>query len=384
MDLSPLLPGLAVLSLGLLLWQCLVAARFPLHRRSTKGEGARAVSLLKPLKGCDAETEASLRSWLTQDYGAPVEVLFGVADPNDPVCEIVLRLIAERPGCDARLILCAKQLGPNAKVSSLIQLAREARHEIIGISDADVWAPRDFIAQALVPFRDPEMGLVNAFYCFANPSNFAMRWEAFAVNADFWSQVLQSASLKPMDFALGAAMFTTRRHLDAIGGFSSIVDFLADDYELGHRISASGGRIKLSPVVVECRERVTSFAEAWTHQLRWARTIRVCQPAPYFFSILSNATLWPLLWVIATPTRGAMLGAGTCLFLRMICGAWLESRIVRRWQWSSCCMALAKDLLQVPVWALAFTGRHVTWRGERLRVTGGGRLQPVSSGESRG
>ena len=162
MDLSPLLPGLAVLSLGLLLWQCLVAARFPLHRRSTKGEGARAVSLLKPLKGCDAETEASLRSWLTQDYGAPVEVLFGVADPNDPVCEIVLRLIAERPGCDARLILCAKQLGPNAKVSSLIQLAREARHEIIGISDADVWAPRDFIAQALVPFRDPEMGLVNA------------------------------------------------------------------------------------------------------------------------------------------------------------------------------------------------------------------------------
>ena len=31
------------------------------------------------------------------------------------------------------------------------------------------------------------------------------------------------------------------------------------------------------------------WSAVWKHQLRWARTIRVCQPVPYFFSLLSNA-----------------------------------------------------------------------------------------------
>jgi len=41
------------------------------------------------------------------------------------------------------------------------------------------------------------------FYRLANPSTLAMQWEAIAINADFWSQVLQSQTLKPLDFALG-------------------------------------------------------------------------------------------------------------------------------------------------------------------------------------
>jgi hypothetical protein len=50
------------------------------------------------------------------------------------------------------------------------------------------------------------VGLVHCFYQLANPTTPAMRWEAIAINADFWSQVLQSRSLKPLDFALGAVM----------------------------------------------------------------------------------------------------------------------------------------------------------------------------------
>src|SRR5436190_9059835 len=46
----------------------------------------------------------------------------------------------------------------------------------------------------------PSIGLVNCFYSLANPATLAMRWEAIAINADFWSQVLQAQSLKPVDF----------------------------------------------------------------------------------------------------------------------------------------------------------------------------------------
>src|SRR5206468_10989025 len=80
----------------------------------------------------------------------------------------------------------------------------------------------------------------------------------------------------------------------------ALVDFLADDYQLGNLIARQGGRIVLSPMVVECRESPKTWLEVWRHQLRWVRTIRACQPLPYFFSILSNGTLWPLLWLIAS------------------------------------------------------------------------------------
>ena len=288
---------LALLSLALALWQWLAARRFPLHQRAAETNFAPAISLLKPLKGCDATTAESLQSWFNQNYSGQTQILFGVADADDPVCKIVQEIIAKNPKCDAQLVVCEKLAGANAKVAKLAQLEKLAKHDLILVSDADVRVPPDFLANIVAPLRDEKVGLVNCFYRLANPSTTAMRWEAVAINADFWSQVLQSQSLKPLDFALGAAMLVRREALAEIGGFPSLADCLADDYQLGHRIAKNGHRIALCPVVAECWDAPMNWRDVWKHQLRWARTIRVCQPLPYFFSILSNATLWPLLWL---------------------------------------------------------------------------------------
>ena len=79
-----------------MLWQWLAARRFPLHRRIADPSFAPAVTLLKPLKGCDETTAASLQSWFNQNYAGPTQILFGVADVNDPVCEIVRELIRKK------------------------------------------------------------------------------------------------------------------------------------------------------------------------------------------------------------------------------------------------------------------------------------------------
>ena len=368
----------ALLSLGLLLWQFLVALRFPLHRRQVDPGFAPGVTLLKPLKGCDAETTSCLRSWFEQRYAGPVQILLGVASPDDPVCGVARELLAQFPGVDAELVLCSQSLGSNAKVSSLAQLEGRARHDVIVISDADVRVPPDLLANAVAPLRDPAVGLVNCFYRLGNPANPAMRLEAIAVNADFWSQVLQSRSLQPMDFALGAVMTTTRRHLAAIGGFASLLEFLADDYQLGHQIARTGARLELSTVVVECRSAPLPWREVWAHQVRWARTVRVCQPVPYFFSVLHNPTFWPLLWLALRPSllSGAVFAAGVVLRL------WITRQTLRRLTPEASAsffwLAPIKDLFQLLLWALAFGGRHVLWRGQRLRVVRGGRLERES------
>lgn len=386
--LNTILGALAVLSLVLLLWQWLVAVRFPLHRRVADSSFSPGVTLLKPLKGCDATTEESLRSWFAQNYPGPIQILFGVASASDPVGQIVNKLIPEFPAKDAQLIICGPLIGANAKVSKLIELERLAKHDILIISDADVRVPVDFIANLVVPLsssrrrEEAETGLVNCFYHLANPSTLAMKWEAVAINADFWSQVLQAQSLKSMDFALGAVMATRKKQLAEIGGFTALADCLADDYQLGNRIAKKGYHLAISTVPVECWSEPMGWAAVWKHQLRWARTIRVCQPLPYFFSILSNPTLWPLLWLAMKLAPISLAFALVCFALR-IASAWhLQQRLSQSpttnhpspitfppW------MPILKDLLQTAIWLLAFLGNHIEWRGQRMRLRRDGTLE---------
>ena len=209
-----------------------------------------------------------------------------------------------------------------------------------------------------------------------------MRWEAVAINSDFWSQVLQSQTLKPIDFALGAAILVRRRALDGIGGFKSLANCLADDYQLGQRIARLGHRIALSSIVVECWDAPQTWGQVWKHQLRWARTIRVCQPAPYFFSILSNAGLWPLLWLAAALLSGhfmcAPLAALILLLTRIVVAQNLQRRFTPdRRLVSPFWLIPVKDLLSAAIWLVAFLGNTVEWRGRRMKVRPDGNLVAV-------
>jgi ceramide glucosyltransferase len=429
--LNAIFGSLAILSFALLMWQWLAARRFPLHQRANDISFAPAVTLLKSLKGTDAATEDCLRSWFAQDYGGEIQILFGVASADDPVCEIVRKLMREFPQRDAQLIVCSTLIGTNAKVSKLAELEKFARHEIFVVSDADVRVPPDFLANAVVSLHAkgepnanaltpalsrrtgegevvrgahevmrPTVGLVNCFYYLANPSTLAMRWEAIAINADFWSQVLQSQTLKPLDFALGAVMLVRRRCVEEIGGFKSLADCLADDYQLGNRIARNGHRIVLSPIVVECWDPPMSWRAVWKHQLRWARTIRVSQPLPYFFSILSNAGFWAVLWlafglsqtihtshVHFSSTRhvfdifelnlhSGLLGGGFFIIARMGIASSLQRQLnpcskTLRYSW----LVPVKDVLQAAIWLCAFAGNRIEWRGRVYRLRRDGTLE---------
>jgi ceramide glucosyltransferase len=366
------------LSFALTCWRWIVSLRFPLHRRMVIQTSLPGLTLLKPLKGCDAETAECLRSWFLQKYPGPVQILFGVALADDPVCALVQDLLKEFPQADARLIICAENLGANAKVSSLRQLEPHIRHPLVMISDADVRVPIDFTVNIVPHLDDPGVGLVNCFYRLANPATSAMHWEAVAVNADFWAQVLQSRSLKPVDFALGAVMTLPVAQLKAIGGFAALADYLADDYQLGRLVASQQKRIEFATVVAECWEAPMNWAQVWTHQSRWARTIRVCQPAPFFMSILNNSTLWPLLWLAAARSPAVLAAAGGCFLFRILTARQQQRKLTKSspslahfW------MPPVKDMFDALVWAGAFLGNHIIWRGQRYRILPGGKLSKV-------
>ena len=374
MILSAIFGSVAVLSAGINIWQWIAAGRFPLHRRTANRDFAPGVTLFKPLKGADEETRACLESWLKQDYRGSVQTLFGVADAADRVCEIVRELQKQYANRDIELVICDPILGANAKVSTLTHLEAKAKHPFWVISDADVFAPADLLSEIAVRFHHSQVALVNCFYKLPPAKTAAMVWENIGVNADFWSQVCQSNSLKPMNFALGAVMAVRREAFEKIGGFKTLLNQLADDYQLGRRLADAGGVIELANTVVECREGAKRFGEVWKHQLRWARTIRVCQPGPYFASILSNVTVWMLAWLAASGSQLALV----CLPVRLFTAMQNDKRLTQtKWAWLESFYAPIKDLLQFGVWLCAFTGNSVVWRGEKFLVKRGGELVKV-------
>src|SRR5256885_7987691 len=150
---------------------------------------------------------------------------------------------------------------------------------------------------------------------------------------------------------------------------------LHDALPICHRIAQTGSRIELSPVVVECWSAPMDWSAVWKHQLRWARTIRVCQPLPWFFSILSNATLWPVWWLAINPRTLVLSIVGALLLLRILF-AWhlvhrsrrgeeadvllppesaSSPRRLRTYWW----LAPLKDVLHAAIWLASFLGNEI-------------------------
>jgi ceramide glucosyltransferase len=171
-------------------------------------------------------------------------------------------------------------------------------------------------------------------------------------------------------------MAVRRKNLSAIGGFSVLADFLADDFQLGHRLAQNGAHLELCPVVVECWDQPMTTREVWQHQLRWARTVRVCRPMGFFFSGLTNATLWPLLWLVFARSGLALEFFCAALLVRILTAQHLQSRLHQtaltlHHAW----LVPVKDLWQFAVWLAAHWGNHIAWRGEQFRLRRDGKLE---------
>jgi ceramide glucosyltransferase len=182
-----------------------------------------------------------------------------------------------------------------------------------------------------------------------------------------------------INFALGAVMALPRPVLERIGGLAGLADYLADDYQLGYRVSQTGLKVQLLPYVVETLGGRETLSGYLAHQLRWARTYRVCRPKGYFAYGLTFALPWGLLTWLAgglAPWGGWL--AGACLLVRLAVGAGAERACLRgRLPWRYFLLLPVKDLISFSLWGLSFLGDTVSWKGRRYRVAPDGRLEKL-------
>ena len=251
-----------------------------------------------------------------------------------------------------------------------MDLAREARHPLLIVSDSDITVPPDYLHDVTAPLVNPSIGLVTCLYR-AEADNLPSRFEALAIATDFAPSTLVAPFVGVSEFGLGSTLAFRRLDLERIGGFAAIADYLADDYQLGRRLHALGLRNLISKVVVSTRLSAESWSAAWRHQLRWARTIRLSRGAGYAGLPVTFATLW----AVAAAAAGVWWLAAALLAVRyamaITCG-WCILRSPDVWKYFY--LVPLRDLWGVAIWAAGLVGDTVEWRGRRLRLDAKGRI----------
>lgn len=323
------------------------------------------VSILKPLKGTDPQMEEALRSHCMQEY-PEYEIVFGVNDPTDPALPLVEKIKAEFPGRSIRVVLCEHTLGANIKVSNLAQMMKHARHDHIVVNDADILVGPQYLRSVIPPLAEESTSLVTCLYRGVPAPTLGSRLEALGITTDFAAGVLTARYLENgIHFGLGSTLAFQRSSVAAIGGFESLVDYLADDYQLGHQITKSGKNIRLSEAIVQTALPAYSLREFWQHQMRWARTVRDSRFSGYVGLIFTFGLFWALLAVISlhgAPWTWALLAATLALrFAQAVVvgrNCLHDPRII-----SSLWLLPLRDLVAVVVWVASFFGHTVRWRG---------------------
>jgi ceramide glucosyltransferase len=335
---------------------------------------AVGVSILKPVKGVDARMYAGLVSHCVQDYAGEFELVFGVSSLEDAAVREVARLRVEYPGVSIRLVECKERLGASGKMSNLVQMLPEARFAHVIVNDSDIRVSPKYLERVMAGFGDELVGLVTVPYVGWAVGGVWSKLEALGISTDFMPGVLVARKLEGgIRFGLGSTLATTKTALAAIGGFESMVDQLADDYELGARLSAAGYRVALVREVVETTVPAYTLRGFCEHQLRWARSTRDSRRWGYVGLGVTYALPWSLMAMVAS---GFALWSfslfSMALLVRVSVALTVGVGILRDGQ-------VLRDIVWLPVrdcfglffWAWSYAGDEIVWRGERFRLRRG-------------
>jgi ceramide glucosyltransferase len=326
----------------------------------------------------DAESYENFASFCRQDY-ARFQIIFAAASPSDPAIPVIEKLRVDFPALDIDLVMDGRIYGPNYKVNNLINAFPLAKHEIIIVCDSDIRVGERYLREVCALFADPRVGLVTSLYRSSEIHGAATAVEAMGFTAEMVPNVMVALKLEGLSFALGASMAVRREALEKIGGFPALVDFLADDYQLGNKVQRAGWRLELSDDFVESVMHQERISTVLSRQLRWARTMRVSRPGGYFASGFTQPFPAALLALIVSGFTAAgviaafLLYAVRCLTALVFSQRYLRDGVFPRWLW----LLPLRDLLAFAIWVLAFTGQKVRWRGHLFRLLPGGRIVEV-------
>lgn len=332
-----------------------------------------AVTILRPLHGDEPGLVEAICSVFDHGHPAPVQIIFGVADADDPALAAVERARSLHPGLDVTVVIDPRRHGANRKMSNIVNMAAHIRHPVVMIIDSDVRVPRGAISALEATLADPAVGVASCLHVGFGNTGCWSRLAAMDISYRFIPSVIVGRSLKLAEPVLGPMMALRGDTLAKIGGFSAFADVLADDYEIGRAARAIGLRLEVPALFAlhGCSE--TSLAALVRHELRWTRTIYGIDRVGFLGSVITYVTPIALLALLLS---GGAMATPLLLLAALVIRSAIKMRIDRISVSVSGPLWLlpVRDCLSLVVWVLTLFVGEVDWRGTRFKVTADGRL----------
>ncbi|KAI9006894.1 glycosyl transferase family 21-domain-containing protein [Hyaloraphidium curvatum] len=355
------------------------------------------VTILRPLKGVDANLRENLRSSLDQRYpDGKLQVIMSVADAADPALPIARELKEEFPDV-AEVFVGELAAGKNPKVRNLAKPFRAARHPLVWTIDSNVLlADRDVLLRAVEAVVDGAE-LVHHLPVGVLPSG------SCGVGAMLEAAFLGTAHAKMYTFfnwigiascVIGKSCLYRKDLLERFTGGTGIEDFkdnLAEDNSIAKLFWNNGKRHAMTPdLAYQHLSPTMRFRDYWTRRLRWIRVRKFTEPAATVLEPLTESVFLGLCAALALRTAGF---PRPDLFLLAHFSLWALADLViwrashrrapaGRPAWQLVLAWCARELLAFPLWCAGVVGSEIDWRGGRFSVRWGGTAVPLFAAEA--
>jgi ceramide glucosyltransferase len=337
------------------------------RQRRPRAQVTPPLTIFKPLKGLDEELEPNLRSFFLLDYPC-YQLLFCVADADDPAIDVVKRLLREFPGQDARLVVGCPFFGLNPKVESLSAMEPYRKYDVILISDSNVRARPSYLRETVCYLAESGVGLVSNLFAGGGEVHPGAVMENLQLNG-FIAAGVAAAAVCRATCVVGKSMLMPVSALKAIGGFAAVRNVLAEDQVIGIRLRQAGYSIRLSHHVLENINSHRSLRWFLNRHSRWYKIRRRLAIPTFLAEPSANLATVGLVWAFSDDSGIAW---GGLLFL-CILGMARDAIQTRRLRGSfpklrHLLYSPVKDILLLPVWLDAVVNRRVLWRGHRFLI----------------
>jgi len=333
-------------------------------------ENGPSVTIIRPVCGLDACEEATLRSTFALDY-PHFEVLFCCASRGDPVVALIERLIAEHPQTRARLLIGEERICENPKLNNIVKGWRAAAHAWIAIVDSNVAMPPDFLQRLLATWRDGT-GLVSAPPVGWRPQGTCAELECAFLNT-YQARWQYAADSGGLGFAQGKVLFWRRSDLERAGGIQALATEIAEDAAATRVVRALGLHVRLADGAFPQPLGMRTARQVWSRQLRWARLRRATFPELFALEPLSGLMLPLLAAIVAAQGLEYDTAALVAAFLALWLGAEAGLAAAIGWHltWRSPFLWLLRELALPVLWAQAWLGNGLSWRGQEMSLEPG-------------
>lgn len=344
----------------------LLASRRFSHPAAQSPTPQPPVTVLKPLHGAEPGLFEALTSTLQQDYSAAVQLVCGLQSGADGAKSVVAQVKARFPDSNIDLVIDPQPHGRNPKMSNVLNMIANARHDILVLADDDISVPLDWLRSVVASLNGSNVGVVSCFYAGAGRDGWS-RFAAMGISYQFLPNAVFGTATGVAHPCFGSTVALRRGTLEEIGGFLAFRDSFADDFEIGRAVRHRGYRLAYPPILVSHRCAEQSFLELWAQELRWARTIRSIHPLGHWGSMLTHPLPWGLFGAVLLDFSAAGLA---CLATVVAARLFLKVRIdhIAGTAAGPAWLLPIRDVLSFAVFVASLFGGSVEWKGQRLRI----------------